>query len=470
MLSTCGLLLTSRPLPAQNCHCRDNLSYLAAKVALNYPGYTDKVTARNAGAFRAFTDSLLQQADTTPPEQCFLLLRSWLRFFKDQHLDIAFSGAGKDSSFIRSLHAKEQRLALDTSSLKRHWQQAGGAGPEGIWQMEGGHYTVAVVKAANASRFLGVLLKADGVYWLPGEVKFELTPLGGEKYRALYKDGYHYPDTFTIRIRNGAFTLMRVKWEKQYPAAGTPVASNAAGAGRDFHFRALNRETSLLRLPSFDIGAKKTIDSMIARHFNDITRRPYLIIDVRNNIGGFNLSFEKLLPILYTGPVTSDGGRILATADNIALYEGMLRNKHIPDADKAQIRTLIRQLKAHKGGYYTTENEVFEAAAVYPYPEKIAIITNEQCASATELFIQKAQQSRKVTVFGRSTAGVIDYTSIIGPRQLPCPHYIYYCPTTKSKRLPQRPLDNIGIAPDVYIPDAAADWVAFVQQYLTKRL
>lgn len=45
---------------------------------------------------------------------------------------------------------------------------------------------------------------------------------------------------------------------------------------------------------------------------------------------------------------------------------------------------------------------------------------------------------------------------------------------TRSKRLPEHPIDNIGIAPDVIIPYPAAEqlfdrldqWVYFVQNYL----
>jgi len=38
----------------------------------------------------------------------------------------------------------------------------------------------------------------------------------------------------------------------------------------------------------------------------------------------------------------------------------------------------------------------------------------------------------------------------------------------KSHRLPQKPIDNVGITPDVKITDAETDWVEFVRNHLKK--
>lgn len=111
---------------------------------------------------------------------------------------------------------------------------------------------------------------------------------------------------------------------------------------------------------------------------------------------------------------------------------------------------------------------------VYSMPRNIGIIINEVNASAAEQFLLFAQQSDKVILFGNAnTAGILDYSNIT-PNPLPSNNYQLWCPMTRSKRLPENPIDNIGITPDVNIPFAVTEqlydkldkWVYFVKNYL----
>jgi hypothetical protein len=67
----------------------------------------------------------------------------------------------------------------------------------------------------------------------------------------------------------------------------------------------------------------------------------------------------------------------------------------------------------------------------------------------------------------------LDYSNV-RPIPFPSNKYKLMCPTTRSKRLPDNPFDNIGVAPDVNVPfpatkrlyDKLDDWVYFVRKYL----
>jgi C-terminal processing protease CtpA/Prc len=107
-------------------------------------------------------------------------------------------------------------------------------------------------------------------------------------------------------------------------------------------------------------------------------------------------------------------------------------------------------------------------------PRNVGIIINEGNASSAEQFLLAAKESDKVILFGNcNTAGVLDYSNIT-PNPLPSNNYQLWCPMTRSKRLPENPIDNIGIAPDVMIPfpateqlyDKLDNWVYFVKNYL----
>lgn len=111
---------------------------------------------------------------------------------------------------------------------------------------------------------------------------------------------------------------------------------------------------------------------------------------------------------------------------------------------------------------------------VYRYPRKVGIIINDGNASSAEQFLLTAQNSRKVTLFGNQpTAGVLDYSNT-DMVTLPSGNYKLIYPLTRSKRLPEHPIDNIGISQDVIIRypateqlyDRLDNWVYFVRNYL----
>ena len=102
------------------------------------------------------------------------------------------------------------------------------------------------------------------------------------------------------------------------------------------------------------------------------------------------------------------------------------------------------------------------------YPQHIAFLMDKDCGSATEFFIYEGKQSKKVTLFGTNSHGVMDY----GADQ-----NINLCDGTFNLAVPwgrngwvrEFRIDNVGFAPDVRIPEREKDWVGFVQRYYAKR-
>lgn len=77
-------------------------------------------------------------------------------------------------------------------------------------------------------------------------------------------------------------------------------------------------------------------------------------------------------------------------------------------------------------------------------------------------------------MFGnQSTAGVLDYSNAVTV-EFPSGKYELTFPMTRSQRLPEHPIDNIGIKPDIIIPfpatiqlfDKLDNWIYFVKNYL----
>ena len=79
----------------------------------------------------------------------------------------------------------------------------------------------------------------------------------------------------------------------------------------------------------------------------------------------------------------------------------------------------------------------------------------------------KTKQSNKVKVLGKVAAGGLDYASA-RMFDFGCPEYKLQLPTWRSLRLPDFPVDNIGLQPDIYMDRFVEDWVEYAVEYFEK--
>ncbi|WPQ62501.1 S41 family peptidase [Chitinophaga sancti] len=433
---------------------------MVAKVEHNYPGYSIKITSANEAAYRLFTDSLRNVADTANSVTCFSILQTWTGYFKDRHLALVFKDIPENKELIDEIFSNSKSFPLSKDSLLKKWATAPDYPLEGIWTLSG-MYEVAVIK--KDSGYQGVILKGDGKYWKAGQVKFELQPYKIGYWKAAQYNQYHMKDTFTAYVDEQSFImdLKSYKWEKTFPGQ----TSQKSIPADSFYFSKTDSNNAILRLPSFELPYKSLIDSLITKNFHTITHTANLIVDIRGNYGGFNICFEKLIPLLYTDPIITQGPVVKATDENIRLYEQMLKSSLFPEDKKPPFIRMVKNLKKHKGGYFQPPADTTTFPKVYAQPEKVGFLMDEGCASATELLILDAKQSKKVTLFGKRSAGVVDYLNLVAPRPLSCSRFLLWIPTARLASLPQHPIDNIGILPDVEIPHHE-NWINYAQQYL----
>jgi len=137
---------------------------------------------------------------------------------------------------------------------------------------------------------------------------------------------------------------------------------------------------------------------------------------------------------------------------------------------KAFFQTAYNKLEKNKGSFVNIDEQKVSITTfdtVYQYPEKVAIIINKGNASTTEQFLLAARQSKKVKLYGMPTLGALDMSNlntVISPNG----KFILVYATSKSLRLPNFPIDEIGIKPD-YIIDRYKnkyDWITFIQKRL----
>lgn len=240
----------------------------------------------------------------------------------------------------------------------------------------------------------------------------------------------------------------------------------------------IDSSTIYLRIPSFGNQHKKSIDQLIAHNKTLITASPHLIIDIRNGTGGSDNSYYELLPLLYTNPIRMPAVEFLSTPlNNKRMYE-LATNTGI--ALEYKLNPSAAEMERYKSYYELLNNNIGAFVnlsgnkvniktldTVYPYPQHIAIMINENNVSTDEQFLLEARQSKKVKLYGRTTKGGLDISNL-SLIHSPNKDFVLVYALSKSLRIPEMTIDDKGVQPDYYIDKEIPEeqWIDFVIENL----
>ncbi|MDZ7878303.1 MAG: S41 family peptidase [Saprospiraceae bacterium] len=460
------------------CNCAQNFTVLQQKVRNNYAGFDNRINAKNKAVFAVLTDSVAKvTVKITDGYACYTLMERWISFFRDGHLYLTTTypptGESPNSPKMTGLDS----LAFDTY-LKQNKDKLSPL--EGIWRDDDGSYMVAIKRDDPASAaFSATILKAKSTKWKVGMQKFILK--GTED---AFKMEYFMGD-FSVKKDNGKQqeNLLILEqlgaWEKVFPEPKIKLDPQKVANDQIANFKILDDQTSYLRVKTFNAGPD-VIDNIIKENRERLLNTPRLIIDIRGNGGGSNSNYHSILPFFYTQPYTLEGkgAFVLASEDNIAIekktYEQAWnslseesKKMHAKDYDgwKKYVDTMAMNQGKR---YYYAPSEVTKFDSITTNPKQVAILMDKNCYSTAEWFVMEAEYSKKVTLFGQNTGGVMDNTNV-RPHALACPAYTILAASGRRGGADEREIDNIGFKPNVYIDEKEEDWVKFVLDYWEKK-
>ncbi|SDY21495.1 S41 family peptidase [Hymenobacter psychrophilus] len=463
------------PAASAPCNCAQSLGQMRQLIEANYAGYTDKVTPATRPRLDSLTRVVQARADTARAASCGLVLYEWLTFFQDGHLQIKNDQPlpQLDPATIRARFVGAPRLPWTRASFRAYLDDP--ARPkqplEGIWRDAGNNYSVGVVAAGQPAHYQAFVLRADSVWWVPGQVKFAFaTPTAAGPATGTYRMQNHEEQLRRVTLpAEGVIQFDDSPWYRVYPR---PVAVPPAPARVANHrFQMLDDTTALYRIASFDGQYRPLIDSLTKANAANLRRTRLLILDLRYNGGGSDGSYRSLTPYLYTQPVQTVGVALRSTPLNNAKYNGALYpDMSVPE--KLFIAQLRRRLDAHPG-QLIKQRPNSDGVSVqrlsrrrqHPEVARVAILQNRGCGSTTEQFLLEARQSGKVTLFGENSAGVLDYANMqFAP--LLCPGLRLGWATSRTFRLDRNQgIDGVGIAPTVRLNPNAPDMVEQVRTW-----
>lgn len=193
-----------------------------------------------------------------------------------------------------------------------------------------------------------------------------------------------------------------------------------------YSFRKINVNVAYLKFSDF--ADATGILTLLQEYDFEISNTKNLIIDVRGNGGGNSFAYYPLLKYclpndkslndieLNDGNMLQYGQEILYSERNCDVRVEILEefmNNNLSEADRSIFIQAIAELKAKRGKGFVKETEEYDDEIVgASNVEKVYILTDSSCCSAGDEFVYLFKMMPKVTVFGRSTQGILDYSNV----------------------------------------------------------
>jgi C-terminal processing protease CtpA/Prc len=268
----------------------------------------------------------------------------------------------------------------------------------------------------------------------------------------------------------------REKWRKILPQFHTCEVEDRNGNHRTFKLKRYEIEPyvpkytleklqdDLLLMTLTDFTNPDAINQLIKDHVEELDQSQQLIIDVRVNRGGSDSAYFSLLPYLFEERFVNlsdkSESRMLfnCTERNYQLavkeLDEILKSVKDPNMQKV-LRVFRNGWEKHRGKGFVpfdfsevAEQVIFKGKAS---PKQVIVLTDVTCGSAGDSFVELCKTSAKVTVIGRPTAGLNDYSNLVGMKWKDT--FELWYPTSRLTRIDKgEGMTNVGILPDIYIP------------------
>lgn len=448
-----------------DCKCEQALSQLIERVESDYPGFKEKTTYELI--YSNFKDGLRTKSQSVEESDCLELLKTYLKYFKDGHITLTSTNVEEVGQAEETLSKSYAQAEISIEDFYKHISNSSDE-LEGVWKS--GSYKVGLLKSDN--EYQGFIIEAGNKSWKANEIKFRLMSDGKANYymgdHSLQEDNFEVFDGSILSFKNISSVFIK---ELPKPTLTENEIQMKLNEIEGFYFKKLSEKTVLLCMSSFLQSNVERIEKLIDDNIELIENCENLIIDVRNNHGGTDNAYEKLLPYICTNNSRSLGQEFLATQTLIDGYQSWL--DQAPDEEKYMkdrklVTRSIKLFKANLGGFVNVDStDVFitEVEIAEHSPEQVIILANKMSASSGENFVFRMKQSKKVKILGTPTYGALDYGSAYYFK-FGCDNYELLLPSWRASRLPDYPIDNIGVQPDIYLDKSVKDWVQFALDYL----
>ena len=226
-------------------------------------------------------------------------------------------------------------------------------------------------------------------------------------------------------------------------------------------------DTYYLKMENFHDEA--AIGALYQEALPEMARANYVIIDVRINHGGSDSLYFPLFPYaLPAGQKFKDleadegfGMEILYTKTNVVhrlqQFESYLKDPALSPGSRKMIEEFSKDLLANQNKGYLVYGEESDDSedilssfiGLEEAPEKIVLLADVTCGSSGDSFVDIMKRMPKVTVIGRPTLGILDYSNCC---VADFGDYELCYPTSRSLAIDAGcGMTDIGVLPDIEV-------------------
>ncbi|RFS21078.1 peptidase S41 [Chitinophaga silvatica] len=467
-------LFTTEKTLAQTCDCKANFEWVKKTFEENDAGFQYALNMKGKDAFEAHNQKIAEKVKTAKTTtECANVLDEWLRFFRNGHKYLVAKNPSPAPIQITTgtIPANWETLNIDVNDFKKEIAKKKDPEYEGIWKTQG--YELGITKKGN--EYIAFVINSEAPGWTSGKLKFRINI--ATKDATYYKWGFDEVKTRNVEfLGKNHLIVNNVSFKRVFPEnlkdepkfEEFDKAINASSP----YFVKRNATTCYLRIPSFHEENIPIIDSILNANKKLLLNTKNLIIDVRNNGGGSDFTYNSIIPYLYTNPIRRMGIEFFSTKLNNQRMLKLIENEYFSASEKERFKRYYEVLEKHIGEFVNLDNKVVNIDTLktqYKYPQNVGIIINGGCGSATEQFLLEAKQSKKVKLFGVTTFGSLDISNMNMVVSPDGEFELGYC-LSRSLRIPGFAIDGKGLQPDYFMDDVIEepDWIDFVNDTLNK--
>lgn len=463
---------------SQNCDCSSNLNWLIETFENNDAGFQYIVDKKGETSYQNHNKTYREIASKTDEiSECHKLLNDWTEYFRKFHLYVKLLKPQKNKEKVSEKEPTDKEIIekfknsprFNISKRKREFyikNLKNKKGFEGVWFSE--PYTIYIIKDNdNLEReYIGFIINSKSAYWQDNQIKLEiLKPDNEGKHKVKYYMRNHSSEIFDISFigHNSLYIKNLSLLKRIQPKINTEPYIDLYFKAMDTKkpiFETISDKTVYLRIPSFVHSNKTSIDSLLKLNHKTILNSENLIIDLRSNGGGADRSYENLIPYIYTTPIRGVGVEYLSTPQNNKRMNDFIQNKEFDQEFRDWAKKSLDKLNYNLGKFVNLESEKITTKkldTIFSNPTNVAILVNKNCGSTTEQFLLEARQSRKVKIYGTTTLGSLDISNQYSVNS-PCNEFKLWYGLSKSLRIPDLTIDDIGLQPDYFLDKSIPDW------------
>jgi hypothetical protein len=171
-------------------------------------------------------------------------------------------------------------------------------------------------------------------------------------------------------------------------------------------FRELDKDTILLRFPSFDQRWQDRIADLLKAHRAELASHKHWIVDIAGNSGGVDEAYAPLLPWLLDEESLGNNREWLVTPANISANEAacdlFVQQQNCRENANAVLATMRKAPNRKRvNPYADTINYGGPEQREAHQPERVAVMMGGLCAGACENFLRQVRSSFRVKLLGQ---------------------------------------------------------------------